>query len=62
VERIDVRLVPFGVSLVTIEPQDGASAEQVRDGLRRVGFRIVSSRTRRKRHASRTPTPLYSPG
>jgi copper chaperone len=60
VERIGVRLVPFGVSLVTIEPLDGATAEQVRDVLRRVGFRIVSRRRRRRRHAPSTRTQLYS--
>ena len=53
VERIRVRLVPFGVSLVTIEPVDCATAEQVRVGLRRVGFRIVSRRSRGR---------LYVPG
>lgn len=49
VERIGVRLVPFGVSLVTIEPLDGATAERVQAGLRRAGFRVVARRTRRRR-------------
>lgn len=52
VERIGVRLVPYGVSLVTIEPVDCATAEQVRVGLRRVGFRIVSRRRRRRHYVS----------
>lgn len=59
VERISVRLVPFGVSLVMIEPLDGATAEQVRAGLSRVGFRIVSRGKRRRHQAPRT-TPLLS--
>lgn len=60
VERIGVRLVPFGVSLVTIEPVDRATAEQVRAGLRRVGFRIVSRRKRKRHHASSTTTLVAS--
>lgn len=59
VERIGVRLVPFGVSLVTIEPLDGETAELVRAGLRRAGFHIVARRTRRKRHGS-SATALLS--
>lgn len=60
VERIGVKLVPFGVSLVTIEPLDGATAEQVRAGLRRVGFRIVSRRKRRRHPVPSTTTLLSS--
>lgn len=60
VERIELKLVPFGVSLVTIEPLDGASAEQVRERLRRVGFRIVSRRRRKRHHASHTASLLAS--
>lgn len=59
VERIGVRLVPFGVSVVTIDPLDGATAEQVRAGLRRVGFRIVARRRRRRHHGS-SATALLS--
>lgn len=60
VERIGVRLVPFGVSLVTIEPLDAATVEQVRAGLRRVGFRIVARRRRRRHHGSRSTAALSS--
>ena len=59
VEQIDVKLVPFGVSLVTIEPLDGATAQQVGAGLRRVGFRIVSRRKTKKHHAP-TSAPLLA--
>lgn len=59
VERIGVRLVPFGVSLVTIEPLDGATADLVRAALRRVGFRVVARRTRRSHHGS-SATALLS--
>lgn len=60
IERIGVRLVPFGVSLVTIEPLDGATVEQVRAGLRRVGFRIVARRRRRRHHGSSAVALLSS--
>jgi copper chaperone CopZ len=60
VERIGVRLVPFGVSLVTIEPLDSATAEQVRAGLRRVGFRVVARRRRKGHHGSHSTALLAS--
>jgi hypothetical protein len=55
VEWIDVQLVPFGVSLVTVGPLDGATARQVGDGLRRVGFGVVSRRTRKGHRSASTP-------
>lgn len=58
IERISVKLVPFGVSLVTIEPLNGATAEQVQAGLRRVGFRIISRRKRRPPHGPSNTTTL----
>ncbi|HEY3407631.1 MAG TPA: heavy metal-associated domain-containing protein [Propionicimonas sp.] len=60
VERILMTLVPFGVSSVRIEPHDAATAEQVRAGLRRVGFRIVASRRTRTHRIAGAP-PLLVP-
>jgi len=60
VDQIGVTLVPFGVSLVTIHPLDGATAEEVRAGLRRAGFRIVSRTRTRRRHAPSSAKSLHS--
>ena len=60
VDQIKVKLVPFGVSLVTILPVNGPTAEQVRAGLRRAGFRVVSGRRSRSRHAHKRAVSLHT--
>ena len=60
VDQIEVKVVPFGVSLAMILPVDGPTAEQVRAGLRRAGFRVVSGRRTRSHQAHKQAVSLQT--